>query len=250
MRLCGTRRTWAFRYLSQMGITLRRTAHRMERPMSIFRPQAPGRSDAAAPKSKRGATPLKEKSSGTTATNGWGTGGGVSDYFDVPAFQAKTSLPPSVNDGRLFDRRGVPDVAANASGQSPYRIAPWMASRARLPARARSRPFRAALTARLNQAQGFALGFFLPTLYSGPGLRGITIGNNKPLRSALGYDAGAGWNACTGLGVPTSATGAFLVRLVSASSNLAAVNYGGDKNISKAAPRLYYQDTHMAGYSW
>jgi kumamolisin len=173
--------------------------------------------------------------------NGWGTGGGVSDYFDVPSFQASTKLPPSVNDGRR--RRGVPDVAGNASLESPYQII-LDGKPNKIGGTSAVAPLWAGLTARLNQAQGFPLGFFLPTLYSGQGsgLRGITAGNNRPIGSRLGYDAGPGWNACTGFGVPTSGVEPFLVRLVSASSRLAAVNYGGDRNISNPAPRLYYQD--------
>ena len=47
-----------------------------------------------------------------------GTGGGISDYFAVPAFQAGAALPPSLNDGGV--RRGVPDVAANADPLNGY----------------------------------------------------------------------------------------------------------------------------------
>jgi kumamolisin len=46
--------------------------------------------------------------------------GGISDAFPVPAYQSGLALPPSVNDGKL--RRGVPDVAAAASGRPGYRI--------------------------------------------------------------------------------------------------------------------------------
>jgi kumamolisin len=46
------------------------------------------------------------------------------------------------------------------------------------------------------------VGFFLPFLYSNPTLlRQITEGNNIP-SGGIGYQAGPGWNACTGLGVP------------------------------------------------
>jgi hypothetical protein len=61
------------------------------------------------------------------------------------------------------------------------------------------------LTARINEAVGNPIGFFLPQLYQNPQLlRPVTQGNNKPAGSNIGYSAGpgTGWNACTGLGVP------------------------------------------------
>jgi kumamolisin len=49
----------------------------------------------------------------------WGTtGGGVSDQFPLPQYQADANVPPSLNDGQV--RRGVPDVAGNASLNSGY----------------------------------------------------------------------------------------------------------------------------------
>jgi kumamolisin len=47
------------------------------------------------------------------------------------------------------------------------------------------------------------VGFFLPFLYANSTLlRQITRGDNKATGSDVGYFAGPGWNACTGLGVP------------------------------------------------
>jgi kumamolisin len=139
--------------------------------------------------------------------SGWGTGGGISDYFGVPGFQAKTPLPRSVNGGRVG--RGVPDVAGDASGLTPYSI---VLDGAATPIGGTSAvaPLWAGLTALLNESRGSSLGFFLPTLYASPTpMREIVSGNNKPEGSNLGYDAGPHWNACTGLGVPTKAIEAY-----------------------------------------
>ena len=53
-------------------------------------------------------------------TNHWGTtGGGVSDFFAVPSYQASAGVPASINDS-THHGRGVPDVAANASVNAGY----------------------------------------------------------------------------------------------------------------------------------
>jgi kumamolisin len=64
----------------------------------------------------------------------------------------------------------------------------------------------AALVALLNQQLGRNLGFINPTLYSigESAFHDITSGNNDD--SNLGYyNAGPGWDACTGLGSPNAA---------------------------------------------
>ena len=134
--------------------------------------------------------------------NIFGTGGGISDFFPVPDFQQSANLPVSVNDGQR--RRGVPDIAADAALASGYLIvlrgSPWQVGGTSAVA-----PLWAGLTALINQAAGEArgpsIGFFLPALYQNPQLlRDITQGDNKV--RGLGYSAGPGWDACTGLGVP------------------------------------------------
>jgi kumamolisin len=65
-------------------------------------------------------------------------------------------------------------------------------------------PLWAALIAIANAQRGSPLGFVNPALYSDPSLfRPITQGNNRA--GGKGYDAGPGWNACTGMGVPKGA---------------------------------------------
>jgi kumamolisin len=60
-------------------------------------------------------------------------------------------------------------------------------------------PLWAGLIALLNQSLGKPVGFLNPTLYGLPATSGVfrdvTSGNNGA------YQAGPGWDACTGLGV-------------------------------------------------
>jgi kumamolisin len=130
-----------------------------------------------------------------------GGGGGISDLFPVPAFQQDTTLPPSVNDGQT-GRRGVPDVAGDAAPATGYRIVVGGQTQV-VGGTSAVAPLWAGLTALINQGTGKPAGFFLPFLYTRPDLlRQITNGNNIPSGSTVGYQAGPGWNACTGLGVP------------------------------------------------
>ena len=129
-----------------------------------------------------------------------GTGGGISDVFPVPGFQAAIGLPASVNGGG--SGRGVPDIAADAAPESGYRIVVdgQIAVAGGTSAVA---PLWAGLAALINEKAPHPLGFFLPALYRASGLtRQVTVGDNRPAGSAIGYDAGGRWNACTGLGVP------------------------------------------------
>jgi kumamolisin len=125
---------------------------------------------------------------------GGSTGGGISDVFDLPAWQSAAGVPPSANPNRRVGR-GLPDVAGNASPATGYAV--------RVDGRdlvfggtSAVAPLYAALVARLNQRLGRSVGFLNPALY-GPAtgaIRDITAGDNGA------YRAGPGWDACTGLG--------------------------------------------------
>ncbi len=126
------------------------------------------------------------------------TGGGVSDTFPRPAWQANVGVPSSAQ----ASGRGVPDVAAVADPQTGYRI---LVDGTELVIGGTSAvaPLWAALVARLVQGTGKSLGLAQPTLYDSihagqvaAGFRDITSGDNGA------YTAGPGWDACTGLGVP------------------------------------------------
>ena len=129
-----------------------------------------------------------------------GGGGGISDLFAIPSFQQNTSLPPSANDGKT--RRGVPDVAGDAAPGTGYRVVVNGQTEV-VGGTSAVAPLWAGLTALINEGAATPVGFFLPFLYANPTLlRQITQGNNIPSGSSIGYQAGPGWNACTGLGVP------------------------------------------------
>ena len=129
-----------------------------------------------------------------------GTGGGISDLFPVPAFQADIGLPASVNGGR--QGRGVPDIAGNAAPSSGYKVV-TNGQTGVVGGTSAVAPLWAGLTALLNQNAKAPLGFYMDKLYpADQGTRQIDEGDNKPTGSTVGYDAGGRWNACTGLGVP------------------------------------------------
>jgi kumamolisin len=128
-------------------------------------------------------------------TSGGATGGGISDAFDLPAWQTNAHVPPSANAGGRVGR-GVPDVAANADPQTGYTTYVDGSSGV-IGGTSAVAPLFAALFARLNQQAPKPLGFVNATLYANPtAFNDITSGNNGA------YAAGPGWDACTGLGSP------------------------------------------------
>jgi kumamolisin len=135
---------------------------------------------------------------------GSGTGGGVSDVTPAPAWQAG-KVVASINPGH-FAGRAIPDVAANADPATGY-LTMSGGSMQIVGGTSASAPLWASLIARINAANGARTGNFNALLYStfGPGgaLRDITVGDNDT-DGLLGgqYQAGPGWDACTGWGVP------------------------------------------------
>lgn len=80
-------------------------------------------------------------------------------------------------------------------------------------------PLWAALIARINQKLGGNVGFINPQLYAlaaGLGFNDIKVGDNKCSfagHNIVGYAAGDGWDACTGLGTPIGTTLAGLLKI-------------------------------------
>jgi kumamolisin len=129
-----------------------------------------------------------------------GTGGGVSDLFPLPDFQKTAKVPANLNSG--FVGRGVPDVSGDAAPGTGYIIVIG-GRRSIVGGTSAVAPLWAGLTALINSKAAHPVGFLLPFLYANPScFRLVTEGDNKPENSNLGYDAGAAWSACTGLGVP------------------------------------------------
>ncbi|MBS0656855.1 MAG: S53 family peptidase [Verrucomicrobia bacterium] len=135
-----------------------------------------------------------------------GTGGGVSRLYPLPDYQERAGVPAARNPAGPV-RRGVPDVAANASGDSGYLVlcnGQWFPDYTqgvpKVSGTSAGAPLWAALIARLNEALGRPLGLVQPRFYALPADAGafdqIVDGNNGD------YSAGPGWNPCTGLGVP------------------------------------------------
>jgi kumamolisin len=127
-------------------------------------------------------------------------GGGVSDVFAVPSWQADAGVPTIPGSSKTG--RGVPDVAGNADPVTGYLV---VVDGQRQPIGGTSAvaPLWAGLIARLAQATGKKFGLLQPLIYAGvtagaaaPGFNDITQGSNGA------YSAGPGWDACTGLGSP------------------------------------------------
>ncbi|WP_243063956.1 protease pro-enzyme activation domain-containing protein [Humibacter sp. RRB41] len=130
------------------------------------------------------------------------TGGGVSDAFAVPSWQAGVGVPVTASG---FGGRGVPDVAGDADPQTGYRVRVDGTDTV-IGGTSAVAPLWAALAARLVEATGKRVGLLQLTLYpratataTAPGFRDIVVGGNGA------YQARAGWDACTGLGVPNGA---------------------------------------------
>ncbi len=130
------------------------------------------------------------------------TGGGISAKFPVPSYQAKAGLPTRMGTGQ--PGRGIPDISANASENSGY---PQYINGQEQAVGGTSAvaPLYAGLIALINADLGGPVGFINPTLYSiGSGtfrpVSGPPGPANNSCNGVTGYPAGAGWNACTGLG--------------------------------------------------
>lgn len=145
-----------------------------------------------------------ESSGGTLSSetvwnsNGSGTGGGVSARWPLPAYQVNAGVPAPAQGGAA--RRGVPDVSGDADPATGYRIV--LGGRTGvIGGTSAVAPLWSALIAQLNAARGMPLGFVHPQLYAAAdGFRDITVGSNYS--GGVGYAAGPGWDACTGLGSP------------------------------------------------
>jgi hypothetical protein len=140
-------------------------------------------------------------------TGNWGTtGGGVSARFPIPSYQSSLSLPSAVNTP-TYTGRCVPDVAGNANINSGYSGIILAGAATVGNGTSASAPQWAGLIAVLNAALGVNLGFINPALYAlgSAYFRDIVPGAGPADNSnsgVTGYQAGAGWDACTGWGSP------------------------------------------------
>jgi kumamolisin len=132
------------------------------------------------------------------ANNEGATGGGVSQTFALPSFQQNAKVPKAPNG---FVGRGVPDVSGDADPTTGYDIV-VDGQPSTIGGTSAVAPLWAGLLARINQSLGTNIGYLNPLLYSAgveATLHDITVGSNG------GYNAGPGWDPCTGLGTPDGA---------------------------------------------
>jgi kumamolisin len=134
----------------------------------------------------------------------WAGNGGVSECFPLPSWQEAAHVPPSVNPGGGVGR-GVPDVAGNADPNTGYLLYVNGGEGVGGGTSAVA-PLWSALAACLNERLGRRVGLLNPLLYSAPApqwaCNDITEGKNGFPVGTTGYNAGPGWDACTGLGSP------------------------------------------------
>jgi hypothetical protein len=153
---------------------------------------------------------------GKTNTNFGATGGGVSATFPAPTYQTAAGITGATDSsGSNHPGRGVPDIAGHV-GYSGFFVNGLGYSYVGTSCVA---PFYAGMTALLRSALGVQLGAFNTILYALKDIafNDITAGDNDPHTTPANvkltiptytghtpdpsfFKAGAGWDACTGLG--------------------------------------------------
>jgi len=165
--------------------------------------------------SQNGSPSLPEVAWSVGASGSSGTSGGISTIFTRPGWQSAPGMPTGT-------MRCVPDVAALAdtaiTNNDNVHMGPifWVAGNAKIGGgTSLSSPIWAATCALINQARAnlsqSPVGFLNPKLYQAAGtscFTDITSGTNGA------YQAGTGYDLCTGLGSPSIANlVTFLTRL-------------------------------------
>jgi len=132
------------------------------------------------------------------ANNEGATGGGISDVFPLPTWQNGVGVPSSANPNQNVGR-GVPDVSGDADPTTGY-VTLVDGNPDVIGGTSAVAPLWAGLIALINDSNQKPAGLINPLLYQGEskgtGFNDITSGNNGA------YNAGPGWDACTGLGSP------------------------------------------------
>ena len=155
-----------------------------------------------------GGTKLVGSGTSITNENVWNenpansaTGGGVSDFFPVPAYQVAAGVPPSANPPGNHAGRGVPDVAGDADPATGYLVRVDEDKEFVIGGTSAVAPLWAGLIALMNQKLAHPVGFLNPLLY------GSVAGTGsfpETLRQGTtgAYSSKPGWDACTGWGSP------------------------------------------------
>jgi kumamolisin len=160
---------------------------------------------------------VKSEAVWNEGTQGGAGGGGVSNYFARPSYQANAKVPVSP---KKKVGRGVPDVTGDGDPYTGYQI--YLDGKSQvIGGTSAVAPLMAGLLARINQKLAkkkstASAGFINTLIYGTKGIaafRDIVTGNNDIYGSLNGlYTAKAGWDACSGLGV---ADGTKLLNLLS-----------------------------------
>lgn len=124
---------------------------------------------------------------------GGASGGGVSEIFALPNYQNGAGVPVGAS---RFKGRGVPDVSGDADTNTGFE-AIIDGRYLNVGGTSAVEPLWAALIARVNEGLKRPVGFVNAGLYKNPAaLHDIVEGSNGA------FQAGNGWDACTGLGSP------------------------------------------------
>lgn len=183
-----------------------------------FAPDSPWVTSVGGTNLRRDGTTYTETAWSSNASTGdsGASGGGFSRFYQEPSYQK--TLPASTQ-SEFQNRRGVPDVAADAdpvTGLAMYEtgiggggtLDGWTLAGGTSAAA----PVWSAIMAITNQMAGHPLGFINPALYKLAGsstysqdFHDITVGNNdNPQTHVKGYSAAQGWDPVTGLGSPNA----------------------------------------------
>ena len=150
-------------------------------------------------------TQITSESVWNDGASGGATGGGISSFFALPAWQNGLSALTTEGASVALTMRGVPDVAGDADPETGYEVRVDGTDTV-IGGTSAVAPLWAALLARINASSGKTAGFVNPLLYpDAQACRDVTQGNNGE------YAAKPGWDACTGLGSPN---GSVLARLL------------------------------------
>ena len=167
------------------------------------------------------------------ASNEGATGGGVSTVFPLPSWQANSKVPkPTVSAGG----RGLPDVAGDADPATGYTVRVDGQDTV-IGGTSAVAPLWAGLIALANARNTTTAGFLNPALYTASEaaiFHDITQGNNGA------FNAGPGWDPCTGLGSPI---GTAVVAALGTSSTSAPPTH----NPSPASPPTKGKKHHHHG---
>ena len=175
-----------------------------------------------------GATIVSEVVWNELASQEGATGGGVSNVFALPSWQANAHVPAS---STSTGGRGVPDVAGDADPATGYTIR-VDGQTSVIGGTSAVAPLWAGLVAVANNQLGKNVGLIQPAIYAAKAasaFHDITVGNNGA------FKAGPGWDACTGLGSPIASK---LIPLLAVSKSTKNSAKSAAKAIKRAAIKV------------